>query len=141
MSEESTTDRLKKHCIPLGILWALLTISRCIYFLFGEWESVWNVIMYYWQGWIGVLAMIGLGKRFLDRNWKFTKIFVRAEFSMYLFHKTVIVVMAYWVVSFLKISVYAQYVIIMLASFVISYCIYLVTRKFSVCRRLFGIKN
>ena len=85
--------------------------------------------------------MIGLGKRFLDHNWKFTKLFVKAEFPMYLFHQTVIVVLAYWVVSDWKVSVYAQYFVIMVASFVISYGLYLVTRKFRVCRWLFGIKG
>ncbi|MDD5936414.1 MAG: acyltransferase [Clostridiales bacterium] len=141
MSEESVTDRLKKYSIPFGILWALLIISRCVYFLYGEWDSIWNAVLYYIQGWIGVLAMIGLGKRFLDHNWKFTKLFVKAEFPMYLFHQTVIVVLAYWVVSDWKVSVYAQYFVIMVASFVISYGLYLVTRKFRVCRWLFGIKG
>ena len=141
MSEEAVTDHLKKYGIPLGILWALLTVSRCAWFLYGEWDSIWNSVLYYSYGRVAVLAMIGLGKRFLNHNWKLTKHFMKAEFPMYQFHQTVLVAVACLVVSCGNMTVYAQCLVIMVASFGISYVIYLMARKLSVCRGLFGIKR
>lgn len=133
--------KFSKRLTELGSLWMLLTVARCVCFLYGEWDTIWNAVLYYSQGWIGVLAMLGLGKRFLDHSRRFTKFFIKAEFPMYLFHQTVIVVLAYWVVSYGKMAVFVQYIVIMTASFVISYAMYLVAREFSMCRRLFGIKR
>ncbi len=140
MSNEIVQERLQKYSTPLGITWGILIVVRCLLHVVGAWESIWNVIAYHLLEWIGILAMIGLGRRFLEHNWAFTKHFVKAEFPLYLFHQTVLIMVGYWIMPRVE-SVYIQYVLIILLSFLGSYLLYQVCRRFKVTRYLFAIKK
>lgn len=140
LSNEEVLERLEKWSTPLGIAWLGLIIARCANHAIGGSPEWVNERLYQCLTWIGILAMLGLGKRFLDHDWKFTRHFVKAEFPMYLFHQTVVVVMGYLLIPRVK-SVYMQYFLIIVSSFIITYLLYLICRRFKVTRFLFAIKQ
>ncbi|WP_167958027.1 acyltransferase family protein [Anaerosporobacter faecicola] len=140
LSDEHVLERLQKYSTPLGITWVALIGTRCFLHAKGYEDSIYFIILYSLLEWIGILAMLGLGRRFLNHNWKFTRHFVKAEFSLYLFHQTIVIMVGYWLIPYIK-GVYAQYVLIIILSFIISYLLYQICRRFNVTRFLFAIKK
>ena len=140
LSDEQVQKRLETHSQFLGIAWLLLIITRCSMHACGYHEGfLWN-LLYYSLSWVGILAMIGLGRRYLNHNWKFTKHFVKAEFPLYLFHQTIVIVFGYLLIPVIP-SAYLQYILIILLSFVCSYLLYQLCRRFRITRFLFAIKK
>lgn len=139
MSDDVVIERLEKNSIRLGIGWILIIVMRCLSFATDFNNGVLDQIVYCLLEWIGILAMLGLGKRFLDHNWKFTKHFVKSEFSLYIFHQTVIIMVGYWIMPHIE-SIYVQYVLIIGISFILTYVLYEICRRFHVTRFLFAIK-
>ena len=88
--------------------------------------------------WIGILAVIGLGKRFLEFNNKFTQYFVPSVFPIYIFHQSIIVIIGFLVVRNISEPV-IQYFIIMGMSFILTIMMYEILRRLAVTRFLFGI--
>lgn len=84
--------------------------------------------------------MIGLGKRFLDFNSKFTKYFVHAEFPIYIFHQSLIVIVGYIILQYVDNPV-SGYFLILISSFILSIISYEVCRRISLTRLLFAIKK
>lgn len=140
MSDEDVIERLQKNSIYLGIGWILVIAMRCLSYATNFNNGVLDQIVYCLLEWIGILAMLGLGRRFLNHNWKFTKVLVKAEFPLYLFHQTLIIMVGYWIMLHIK-SVYVEYLLIIGISFVLSYMLYEICRRFSVTRFLFAIKK
>lgn len=140
LSEEEVLERLRKYSTPLGIAWAILIITRCVLLVTGYWDNWFNSIVYRLLAWIGILAMLGLGRRFLDHNRKFTKCFVKAEFPLFLFHQTVIIMVGDWILPRVP-NAYVQYILIIAISFILTYLLYQICRRFRITRFLFGIKK
>lgn len=140
LSDDLVQDRLKKWSTPLGIVWLGLIIARCVSHAIGCFPDWVNILLYRCLMWIGILAMLGLGKRFLDHNWKFTRHFVKAEFPIYLFHQTVVIIMGYWIIP-RGGSAYIQYFLIVILSFIVTYLLYQICRRFKVTRFMFAIKE
>ena len=124
----------------MGIAWLVLIIVRCASHAIGGSPEWVDELLYLCLTWIGILAMLGVGKRFLNHDWKFTRHFVKAEFSIYLFHQTVVVLMGYWLIPRVA-SVYMQYFLIVVLSFIVTYLLYQICRRFKVTRFLFAIKG
>ncbi|MBE5960540.1 MAG: acyltransferase [Lachnospiraceae bacterium] len=140
MSDEAVLERLQKYSTPLGIGWVILIVTRCTLHARGYSERLGNTVTYCLLSWIGILAMLGLGRRFLNHNWKLTKHFVKAEFPLYLFHQTIVIMVGYWIMPRVE-NVYAEYFLIIMISFLLSYILYQICRRFSITRFLFAIKK
>lgn len=140
LSNEEVLERLKKWSIPLGIVWLGLIIARCANHAIGDSPEWVDCCIYHCLTWIGILAMLGLGKRFLDHDWKFTRHFVKAEFPIYIFHQTVVIVVGYLMIPKVE-SVYMQYFLINVLSFGITYLLYMICRRFKLTRFLFAIRR
>lgn len=140
MSIDAVQERLQKNSTVLGIAWLVLIVLRCVFHAKGIGNDACNEILYCLLEWIGILAMLGLGRRFLNHNWKFTKCFVKAEFPLYLFHQTIIIMVGYWIMPYIR-SVYLQYGLIIVISFLVSFMLYEICRRFAITRLLFAIKK
>ena len=137
---EEVQDRLGKYRIQLGIAWVLLIIIRCI--LYQEQISndlVWDVQQRI-LSWIGILAIIGLGKYYLEFNNTFTKYFAPAAFPIYFFHQTIVVVIGYFIVRHIH-GTLIQYISIVLISYALTILLYEICRRIIITRFLFGIKR
>jgi Acyltransferase family. len=140
LSVEEVQDRLEKHRIPLGSAWIILIIIRCWMYQMGMYSGlIWDVeerIL----SWVGILAIIALGKHFLEFNNAFTKYFAPAAFPIYFFHQTIVVIVAYIIVGHVH-GTLIQYVSIMGIAFVLTVFMYEICRRIAVTRFLFGIKK
>lgn len=137
---DEVQDRLAKYRIQLTIAWVLLIIIRCT--LFQKQISsgiIWDVEQRI-LSWIGILAIIALGKHHLEFNNRFTKYFAPAAFPIYFFHQTIIVVVGYLIVQHLHVAL-AQYISIVIVSFALTILSYELCRRIKLTRFLFGIKR
>jgi peptidoglycan/LPS O-acetylase OafA/YrhL len=90
--------------------------------------------------WVWVLALLGLGHAFLNRETRVLRYANGAAYPFYLLHQTVIVAVAFVVVRW-KIGALPQFGAIVAASFLISLALYeYVVRRTNPARFLFGLK-
>ncbi|SDN84701.1 acyltransferase family protein [Acetanaerobacterium elongatum] len=140
LSREEVLKRLEYRRWPLTALGlALLAGEFVFYFLGNSIGWVAYDIMKRIAGWVCILAILGLGRRFLNFTGKAASYFVLASFPVYIYHQTWLVAAAYYALALTNI-VPLQVVIIMAASFILSIATYEITRRFSVTRFMFGIK-
>jgi glucan biosynthesis protein C len=137
---EEIQDKLVKYRMSLGVLWILLMALRSFMSLnsLGN-ELAWDIEQRV-LSWIGILAILGIGKKYLNFNNKFTQYFSPAAFPMYFFHQSILVFIAFHIVKLTKI-IPLQFVLILVMSFVITLLSYEIFRRFSVTCFIFGIKN
>jgi len=90
--------------------------------------------------WVWVLALLGLGHAFLNRESRVLRYANPAAYPFYLLHQTVIVAVAYVVVRW-SLGVYTKFGIVVTASFALSLGLYeYVVRRTNATRFLFGLK-
>ena len=140
LSMEEVQDRLEKYRIPLGIAWILLIITRCILYQAQISSGLVWAIEQRILSWIGILAIIALGKYYLEFNNAFTKYFAPAAFPIYFFHQTIVVIAGYFIVRHIH-GTLVQYISIILISFALTILIYEICRRIIITRFLFGIKR
>lgn len=91
--------------------------------------------------WSWVLALVGYGKRYLNRPHKALTYINQAVYPFYILHQTVIVILAYYVVQ-VKDSIEGKYFFILFITFGVCICIFhLLIRPYRVMRFLFGMKE
>lgn len=140
LSLEEVQERLAACRILLGILWAVLFLLSLVMYRESTAEGLlWNIEQKMFS-WFGVLAILALGKRFLEFNSSFTKYFTAAAFPIYFFHQSIVVVTGYFVVNRIQ-SILLQYIMIAGISFVFTVTAYEICRRIMITRFLFGIKK
>ena len=149
LSSDEVQERLEKHCMPLAITWVGLMIFRCITYQLYEMKYIsfetpavditWFITQNIFK-WIGILAIIGLAKRYLKFHNKVTQNFAAASFPVYLIHQSAVVVVGYIVAIYLSGAGF-QYIVIVIGSFVVTMLIYWACKQFCVTRFLLGIKK
>ncbi len=140
LSMEEVQERLKKYSALLAVFWVALIIWRCIMYQKGLGEGLLWEIEQRLLAWVGILAVLGNGRRYLEFNNKFTSYFTPAAFPLYIFHQTIIVITGYFTISRID-GFLTQYVIICLTSFGLTIAMYELCRRIRVTRFLFGIKK
>lgn len=97
--------------------------------------------LYAATAWLWVFALIGYGKRYLDRKSSALGYINRAVYPFYILHQTVIVVIAYYVVRTTD-TIGMKYGFTVIASFLVTMAIYhLFVRPFPLLAFLFGAKR
>ncbi|HWT26717.1 MAG TPA: acyltransferase, partial [Mobilitalea sp.] len=90
--------------------------------------------------WAGILAVFGLGKKYLNFNNKFTAYFSPAAFPIYYLHQSILIIVSYLAVKSINI-ISLQFIAILILSFIFTLLSYELLRRFSVTCFLFGIKK
>lgn len=140
LSLDEVQDKLVKYHMPLAVSWVVLMALRSFMYLNNEGHGlVWDIEQRMLT-WFGILAILGLGKRYLNFKNKFTQYFSPAAFPLYFFHQSVLIVIAFYVVK-LTNFIALQFVLIVVLSFVITLLCYEIFRRFSVTCFMFGIKH
>ncbi len=96
-------------------------------------------ILWTFNGWCWVIAILGFGRKLLNFNNRFLKISNELVLPFYILHETVIVAMAFYAVS-LNSIVMVKYLIIVLTSFATISLLLLPIRQINALRYLFGMK-
>jgi peptidoglycan/LPS O-acetylase OafA/YrhL len=90
--------------------------------------------------WLAVLAILGLGHRYLNLNGKITSYLSKSSFGVYVFHLPWIVITAFFVFKFTQNPV-LQIPLTFLPSIILTYGTYEVCRRISVFRWMFGLRK
>ena len=97
--------------------------------------------LYAITAWTWVFAIIGYGKRYLNKSHRSLSYLNTAAYPFYILHQTVIVVIAFYVVK-TNDTIMAKYVFVVIATFLTTMFIYhLFIRPFAITRFLFGGKT
>lgn len=117
-------DKIEKNALVLGFLWLIFMILRPISHINNSlWNSSFSYFVLHGVTIFGILSLLGLGKKFLNSEFVFTKYFFKAEFSLYLIHQTIIVFLGYFLLK-IKFSPYLTWIVITFSSFAITIIIY-----------------
>jgi peptidoglycan/LPS O-acetylase OafA/YrhL len=90
--------------------------------------------------WFWLVALLGLGKVFLDKPSKLLSHLSEISYPYYIWHQTVIVVLAYFVVQ-LDASILVKYLLIAALAGVITWALSVAVKWTNVTRFLFGMRT
>lgn len=92
-------------------------------------------------GWLGILAIIGIGRHSMDFTNRICVYFTEAAFPIYILHQTVLVTIAYVVLTyFLDMAHFFQVAIVMFGSFICTIIIFEITKRIPITRIILGMK-
>jgi peptidoglycan/LPS O-acetylase OafA/YrhL len=92
------------------------------------------------SSWCFVLAILGLGMKYLTNTGRFLRYATEAVLPFYMLHQPIILLIAFWVVQ-LQIPILAKYLIIVILSFAGIMLLYEGIRRVGVLRFFFGMKR
>ncbi len=121
--------------------WNNLSMTQILPFGEHDWLTPFYIARHPLNAWLWVFAIIGYGKKYLQRKHRVLDYINQAVYPFYILHQTVIVVIAFYVVK-TDDTIGMKYLFIAVTSFVVSMLIYhLFIRPFAVTRLLFGMKS
>ena len=130
LSKEEILEKLDQYrFLLLGIMIAGLLEAILTDHLFQEFFS-----------WINILAILGLGRHYLNFNNKATSYLTKSSFGIYLFHQSWIVIVAYFILPITDISG-IQIILILASSIVLTFLTYEGAKRVKIFRWMFGLKN
>ncbi len=86
--------------------------------------------------WVTVLAVIGCGKRYLDRETAFTKLIVPSSFGVYILHYPVLLTTGYLLCTYCRFPAIVNYLVTLLVGVIVTPALYWVIRRVPVLRWL-----
>lgn len=135
LSNDSIMVKLEKNIRWLICLCVVGTIvSVSMYYKLSYYGDLWvNFI-----GWISILVLLVVGKKFFNKRTGFTGYFNRASYPIYILHQSVLVALAYYIVQLSDILL-VQVFGICIGSFVLTVLAYHVIRLVPGVRKMIGI--
>lgn len=139
LSQDEIQNRLEKNRVLLTILFVASVVFRLLIFQFNfGFGLVWDIEQRM-VTWFGILAILGMGKRYLNHKNHLTTYFSKAAFPLYYFHQSILVLIGYFSLKYIPI-VFVQFMLTCFGSFVLSILCYEVCKRSKVTSYLFGIK-
>ena len=121
-SDDEIIEKLEKISIPMGIIALILGITFTIVNYganFGSNEFLTNIFTNIYI-WFVILSAFGLAKKFLDFENKFTKYMNKNNFSFYVLHYTIQIIIAFVLVEYFKFSHFLfNYIILFIGTIII----------------------
>jgi peptidoglycan/LPS O-acetylase OafA/YrhL len=111
-------ERVKKLSLPLGIISAITGIVYVIFYYGTNYteDSCLQSIFTNIYLWISILAILGLGNKYLNFNNKFSNYMTKNNFNFYILHYTIILILGYLVVTYLHLPFALNYLIIIVGT-------------------------
>lgn len=144
----NSLGRYRRHHLVSAFI-SLLLFYGC-YFLPKEWfdnaipvETIWAIwfVVSALVGWTTMLAIMGYAQSYFNKPKPILKKLNEAVYPFYILHQTVIVVLAYYIVSW-EISLWLKLIVLLAGSFVSIAVIYkFLIYPFTPIRFLFGMKK
>ena len=88
--------------------------------------------------WLSILALLGMGRRYLDFSNKVTSYLSKSCFGVYVFHQSWIVVVAFFIFK-LNDNPVLQFPLILVSAVLLTYATYELCRRIPVVRWMFGL--
>ncbi|NLI54246.1 MAG: acyltransferase family protein [Clostridiales bacterium] len=141
LSAEPMLQLLAKHRFLLtGLFLAGIVWISVVFLTKQNMNPILYEIIVELYAWIGVLALLGIGRQYLDFDHTVTRYFSNASFAVYEFHLPCIVVLAYFINRRIP-NPSLQVVLILAGSIPITFLLYELFRRISVTRFMFGLKR
>jgi hypothetical protein len=117
-SNDEVMERVKKLSLPLGIISAITGIVYVIFYYGTNYteDSCLQSIFTNIYLWISILAILGLGNKYLNFNNKFSNYMTKNNFNFYILHYTIILILGYLVVTYLHLPFALNYLIIIVGT-------------------------
>ena len=140
-SNDDVIDRLEKNRWVLAVSAIILLISSTVLYHIAGFDSgtLYDIFQRLIM-WISILAILGMGKHFLNFKNKVTDYFNKASFPIYIFHQTLLVIVGYFVLKITDI-IALQVVMIIAFSFILTILTYEIAKRIPITRFMFGIKK
>lgn len=137
-SHDEVIEKLKKAAVPMGIA---AFVTGIIYTVvnYGINYADNSVLMTLFTNvylWISILAILGLGAKFLNFKNKFTIYMTANNFSFYVLHYTIELLIGYALVTYLNLPFILNYIIIFIGTVIILPIITEILKRIPVVRRL-----
>lgn len=137
-SHDEVIEKLKKIAIPMGIAATVMGIIYAAVY-YGKNYADNAVLMKPFTNlylWTAVLAVLGLGARFLNFKNKFTAYMTVNNFSFYLLHYSVVVFLGYVTVTYLNLPFTINYLLILSGTIIILPLITELLKRIPIIRSL-----
>ncbi len=136
-SNKQFKESIEKNNLLMLIIGIISTILLLFVALFLN-----NDILFYLLGityvWSWIIAIIGLGSKFLNRDHKSRRFLNAVVMPFYVLHQTIIVIIGFFIVQ-LDLIIIIKYLIISVVSFAIIVGLVLIIKKINILRFLFGM--
>ena len=142
LRSDEVIGRLEKSRWPLFIVAVLLNVSQIvIYYNIPSMSRGLGADIYQrFVAWESILAFLGMAKRYFNFRTKATAYLAKGSFPIYVFHQSILIAVAYYVVKLCPIPA-AQYFLIILISAAGTFAAYEIFRRIPVFRFLFGMRK
>ncbi len=136
LSNDLVVDKLEKNIKWLTGLCVIGTIALVVlYYRFSYYGDLWINYM----GWNTILVLLVFGKKYLNRQTRFTRYFNKASYPIYILHQSILVVIAYYIVQ-KSDNMVVQVLGIGIGSFVLTVLAYHIIKIIPFVRKLVGIR-
>ncbi len=133
ISNDVIMKKVGKNIKWLVTLCVIGTVALVIlYYNFSYYGDLWiNYI-----GWNMILVLLFFGKKFLDRQTRFTEYFNKASYPIYILHQTILVALAYYIVQVCDIMI-VQVLGICVGSFILTILVYQLLKIVPFVKKIF----
>lgn len=137
---QQAIDRDTPVALVLGILFEI--IRQNYYPSSPEWSlpRILYGLMTCLNRWVWVLALLGLGRRFLNRDSSWLRYLSEAAFPVYVLHLPVNTLVGYWIIK-LDVPVLVKYVLIVVLATAATFMLYEGFKRIRLLRFLLGMKG
>lgn len=142
-SHDKVQKELEKYHVILLIVAAILFVIELQRFWgksFSDLEVINNYLVFLY-GWIMMLAVIGNFKVYFNFSNRFTNYIGSRSFLIYIFHYLPMNIIAYCIVTYLKLPIILNYVLVLILSFAVTIIICEVVYNIPGIKFLFGIRK
>jgi len=133
---QKNLEKYKWYLVSIFLISSIISLFVYPYWNDGILHSLFRAFL----AWMGILSLIGLGKKYLNFHNKWTEYLTKASYPIYIFHQTWIVVVAYYT-FLLTSSLILQIVVILFGSFILTIISYEIVKRTKLTRFIFGIKE
>lgn len=138
-TNDTITDTIAKHRLSYLAVTVVGTVGILAEsFTIGRQEGVTDTIWHHLVHWAALLAILGYGKRYLDRKSRAMDYFTPAAFPVYIVHQTFLIIIGYHILQLTDSGAIA-YPLIMLSTFIASLATYELIRRIRPLRPLLGL--
>lgn len=142
LTKETVLQKIDTYRYLLLNSFIVLNITRLVLFATYDYNGgvLYNCVISL-IGWLGILAIIGIGRHSLNFANRICTYFTLGSFPIYILHQSALVTIGYAVIVYASnMQIPLQFTIIMLASFIATIMVYEIIKRIPAIRVLFGMK-
>jgi len=131
LSNDNLLEKLEKNRFLLLGLFFLFS-GFTIFIIDGELRQM--------ASWLSILAILGLGRCYLNFRGKITSYLSKSSFGVYIFHQSWIVITAFFIFKITE-NLLMQILLIFILSIILTYATYEICRRVIFLKLMFGLKK